>query len=342
MLVAINLIVGAYFMTRRAAHPPSANLTTPAFAVDALNARTLFYTPLARETLSTKRPGLLNPAEEKAFGLAAQNPVLWRQLDHRLHFDALLLSGDANVYRPLLQHLLETHDWVLTYLDQTSMIWKRRPATAWTPDDLSALEKKFAGADRALFLVGVANKVLALGQTQLAKSLLDQAIALDGKSADARTQLALYHAQIGQWQGALDGCNRALAIDPNFSPALNAKAQILLGQGRFDEALEISQRIADADPQDPAALFLNAKIAHAAHAFQSEIKTMRALLELAEKCGAPTSGYRIYLGQAYATDGQAQPSLDEFQKAAAANDLSTEQRKFVEEAIARIKSRTGS
>ena len=190
-----------------------------------------------------------------------------------------------------------------------------------------------------MFLVSAANKLLALGETQRAKGFLDEAIRLAPDSADARTQLALYHAQIGQWNEALENCNRALAIDQNAIPALSAKAQILFGAKRFDEALDVSEQMVAALPGEPSALFLHAKIAHEAHAFQREIVALKSLIELAEKAGAPLSGYRIYLAQAYAASSQAQPSLEQFEKAAASGELTPEQRTFVDESIRRIKSR---
>ncbi len=335
-------MIGAFFMTRKSRAPQTPELVTPKLAVAAVRGSSIFYTPEARDALRAQKPTLVNPTEERAFFQAEQNPALWRQLDHRLHFDALLLSGDANAYAPLLRHLLDSRDFVLTYLDQTSVIFSRRPAVEWSIGMLDAVKQQFAGAQRAPFLVGAANKLLALGMTQQAKSYLDEAISLDGDSPDTRTQLALYHAQIGQWAQAMENCERALSSDKNYTPALNAKAQILFGSKRFNEALVVSRHIVEESPRDPSALFLDAKIAHQAHAYQHEIETLHALIELAERDGAPVSGYRIYLGQAYAADSQAQPSLEQFQKALDTGDLSPEQRKFVEESIARIKSRTGS
>ena len=139
-----NLFVGAYFLARRSSVPPDPELITPRLAVSHLTAKSLFYTPAAREELRAQRPELLAEAEEKAFELAAQNPASWRQLDHRLHFDAVLLTGDAGGYRPLLRHLLETHDWVLCEVDPMSLVLKRAPAPEWQPEDLDTLGRRFA------------------------------------------------------------------------------------------------------------------------------------------------------------------------------------------------------
>lgn len=329
-------------MTRRTPPPRDPSLTTPQLAIAALTGHSLFYTPAAHDGLREWRPDLLNTADERAFVHAAQNPAQWRQLDRRLHFEKVLLCGDPATFRPLLRHLLETRDFTLTYLDHTSLIFARAPAPKWSPPMLDGVKQKFTGKSAAPFLVGLAGKLLAVGRLPEAKGCLGDALALDGDSPDAHTQLALYHAQLQQWPAAQAECERALAIEKNFVPALQAKAQILCGGGRFNEALEISQRVAEANPRDPAALFLHAKIAHEAHAFQREIAALKQLVALAERAGAPVSGYRIYLAQAYAAHSEAAPALAQFEAALTAGDLSAEQRKFVDEAITRIKSRSDS
>jgi tetratricopeptide (TPR) repeat protein len=342
-VIAANLLVGVFFMTRsRPSTPVRSEISTPQLAANAIQGRSVFYTAAAREILHRLRPELASEAEEQKFFQATQDPSAWRLLDHRLHFDAIWLCGDANGYRPLLRHLLETRDFVLTYLDHTSVIFARPPATAFNAKALDAMKEKLTGRDRMIFLVGAANKLLAIGMLPLAKGYLDEAILLDGGSADARTQLALYHAQLGEWREALDDCNRALDLDAKFPAALAAKAQILFGSKQFNAALEISQQALEAHPDDPANLFLDAKIAHEAHAFQREIIAMQNLVRLAEKAGAPVSGYRIYLAQAYAADGQAEPAIEQFEKARSAGDLSPEQKRFVEDSIARIRSRVHS
>jgi hypothetical protein len=52
-------------------------------------------------------------------------------------------------------------------------------------------------------------------------------------------------------------------------------------------------------------------------------------------------GYRIYLGQAYASTGDATRSVDSFMLALNDPDLPNDQRAFARENIARIKKRTG-
>jgi hypothetical protein len=88
-------------------------------------------------------------------------------------------------------------------------------------------------------------------------------------------------------------------------------------------------------------LFLHATISHEAHAYDREVAALKHLIELADAQGQSTTGYRIYLGQAYAETGDAMPSLIEFKKAVEAPDISPEQRKFAQDCIDKIAERTG-
>jgi hypothetical protein len=76
-------------------------------------------------------------------------------------------------------------------------------------------------------------------------------------------------------------------------------------------------------------------------AYKEEAKTLHQLIELAERSGQPTAGYRIYLAQAYASASDAQPAIDEFQRVLADPSISREQRTFAQETLAQIRSRSG-
>lgn len=345
VLVFLNLLAAVVYLTRapKQARPANPELTEPRRAVETLSdARKLYFTPAAKTELQARRADLL-PAEadERAFTRAAQDPALFRQLDRRIHFDAALLCGDPAAYRPLLRHLIESPDWVLTRLDSATLVFRRAPAAAWDESALAGEAEKFTGADRAAFYTVAAGKLLAIGRPGPAKECLDKALALDRKSPGAWTQLAVYNGQIGRWTDALANVQEALSLDENFPPALAARAEILFGAKRFSEALESSRRLMEETPNDPAALFLHAKIAHEARNFTQEAEALKRLIALAEKQQQPAAGYRIFLGQAYAHEGSAQPALEQFEKAAASDDLTPEQREFVRDCVARIKDRAG-
>ena len=63
---------------------------------------------------------------------------------------------------------------------------------------------------------------------------------------------------------------------------------------------------------------------------------------MAEAQGISTTGYRVYLGQAYAETGEAMTSLIEFKKVVGAPDASPEQRSFAQDCIDKIRERTGN
>jgi len=336
------------FFGKRVADP---DLTTPVLAIQRLQAGPVFYTPFARPFLVSLKPGLVVPEDRDAhseratqFARALQNPALWRQLDRREHFDTLLLAGDLNPFRPLLTHLLETRDFSLVYLDQTSLLFRRAPVRQWSPDDFEAVRAKFSTRpawEQAEFLAQAAGRMLVVNEVALAKRCLDEALEKDHKSASAWTQMGYYHERLKQWTDALSDADAALGIQEDFQPAMVLRAQALFATKRFDTAYGVTQRLVEMAPRDPSVLFLHARIAHQAHAYQSEVAALTTLIDLAEKEGQPVSGYRIYLGQAYASERKAQASLDAFEKVLDDGTITPDQRAYVVESIARIRSRAG-
>jgi tetratricopeptide (TPR) repeat protein len=146
---------------------------------------------------------------------------------------------------------------------------------------------------------------------------------------------------MGQWKEAVTAADKALLLDDDFIPALACKAQALYSMKYFSDAYNVSRKLMNELGDDPALLFYHAKIAHEARAYTDEIRTLEKLVRMAEEQKRPSSGYRVYLGQAYATDGQAEPALDQFAKALADPELPAEQRTFASESAAMIRSRVG-
>jgi tetratricopeptide (TPR) repeat protein len=259
-----------------------------------------------------------------------------------LRFDALLLSGDPTQYRPLLEHLIETRDWTLQYLDHTSLIFERSGEHHWEPHELNAVRQHFVRPrEEAMFLALAATKMIAVRLFTPAEQLLVEAEKRDARVAEIWHARALARMSQGDFGQALAYADRALALDPDSLAALGTKTQILYSTKKIPEALALSGKLIAARPDDPALLFYHAKIAHDAHAFRDEIAALEKLVTVAEREGQPASGYRIYLAQAYAADGQAQPSIAQFTRVLADSNLSGEQRRFAEETLAQIKKRSG-
>jgi len=343
MGVALLTLVFGIVVLVRGHHPPE----DPRLAHESLSiariadVHHLFFTPFSHADLQAARPDLTGTANERLFAQAVQNPELFGEMDHQRQFEALLLAGDPTTYQPLLKHLANTKDFVLAWLDNSALIFRRIGAHAWTESDLTATAGQFQGENQARFLAGASRRLIAIGQLQMAGRALDQAQPHGARLPEYWTALALYDGKINHWKEALDSADRALSLQADFTPALTTKAQILWGSKRFDEALAISDQVVATYPDDPSMLFLHAQISHDARAFDREIAALKHLIEMADAQGISTTGYRVYLGQAYAETGEAVPSLIEFKKVVGAPDASPEQRTFAQDCIDKIGDRTG-
>ena len=123
---------------------------------------------------------------------------------------------------------------------------------------------------------------------------------------------------------------------PKRSILRQYSSQVLDGPERApSRAMELA-------PGDVGALWLAARCANAARAFQSEAVILEQLIALSEARGADASFYQLYLGQSYARQGLARPALRALQKAAEAPGLSDEQRRELEQEIADIRANPAS
>lgn len=347
--ILLALVAVAAIVIVRSSGGKNQEQMDPHQALAALDAKSLYFNGPARPWLLAQRPDLLTneDRDEKSersrrFVQAVENPKLFRQLDRQYRFDTLLLIGDPSQYRQLLEHLLEANDWTLTYLDHAALIYKRDGAREWQPPDLEALVTSFpTPRGQATSLAQAAVKLLAIRRAPDAKSLLDRAEALDKTVPDLWNALAVYRMNRGEWKSAITQVDRALEIEANFLPALATKTQILFSTKKFADAYQFSSRLIAAQPTDPGLLFYHAKICRQAREFSAEIQALQRLIQRAESEGQPATGYRVYLAQAYAAGGQAKPSIEEFKRVLADPEISREQRRFAEDTLAQIRSRSG-
>lgn len=355
LLVAV--VGGITWSTLRSAPALSPELATPRLALAHLSAgqapnesnepRSLFFTPPALPFVKA-HPDWIggDPAKAEAlakeYNLVAHNPKAWRTLDRQSRFDTVLLMDDPAAFRPLLDHLSGSTDWTLTYLDATSIIFRRSPAKAWSAADLTPLKETFAThpkREQILLRVQTAHRLIALNEMNLAKTLLDEASAIDPDSAVAWSQLSFWHATQGQWNGAVAAAERAYKADPQHLPAVTAQANALFAQGKFNEALKLTRQLVKELPEDGPALYLHAKVTHAAHAYTQEIEVLKKIIDLAAPRSLPTGTWRVFLGQAYAATGEADAALKEFELALKDPTLTTRERSFSEKALNRLQDK---
>jgi tetratricopeptide (TPR) repeat protein len=278
----------------------------------------------------------------RAFSQAAQDPQVFRRLDREERFDTVWLLGDPSGFKPLVEHLLETKDFGLVWLDHTSLIFRRSDGARWNPGELDALRDQFRSrTDRAQFLADAATKLVAAHEMEAAGSRLSEAEKMDDRVAAVWSGWATYELARGELSAAGAAADRALSLDRSFLPAMACKTQVLFGTKRFTEAFRMSKELLRRAPDDPGLLFYHAKLAHQAQAFDAEISTLRHLIKLGQAAGASVSGYRVYLGQAHAAKGDADEALDQLSLALLDTELPREQRLFADQLFLQIKDRVG-
>ena len=351
IIVLVLLAAFAWWILRPHFRHANPLLETPALALEGLQAKALYFNGGARPWLLARRPDLVTAEDRdeqsertRGFAQAVLVPKLFRQLDRQFHFDALLFIGDPSQYRPLLDHLTETKDWSLSYVDPLALVFRREAARPWQMEDLQPVRARFAKAsahDHAMFLAQTAVKLVAAREFTAGRQLLDEAVQLDAGLAEAWNGLAIYHMHRGEYREAFAAAERALALEKNHLPALATKTQLLFATKHYSAAYDLSRQLIERLPEDPNLLFYHAKIAHEAHAYSAEIAALEKLIASAEADARPVSGYQLYLAQAHASAGDAPRAIDAFMRVLDDPDLPQDQRDFARENIARIKKRTG-
>ncbi len=332
------------WLARPLFNPANPLLDTPVVALEGLQAKPLFFNAAAGSSLRAQRPDLVPREGTDNFAQAVLEPRLFRQLDRQFRFEALLFTGDPSQSRPLLEHLAETKDWALSYVDHTSLVFRRAGGPAWRIADLEPVRARFAGASarvRATMLSQTAVKLVAVRELESARQLLDEAQRLHVRLPEVWSGWASYHMQRGEYAEAFANAERALKLDDENLPALAVKTHLLFATKQFSAAYELSRRLIERVPDDPNLLFYHAKIAHEAHAYKAEVEALEKIIAQAEAVGRPVSGYQMYLGQAHMTLGDGTRAIDAFMRVLNDPELPQDQRDFARESIARIKKRTG-
>lgn len=324
-------------------------LQTPRLALTRLEerqARTVYFNGAAFPALKQDPPPWLAEADRvvtsprvRALAQAAQSSKLFRQLDRQEHFDAVLLCGDPVHHKPLLEHLIQSGDWVLDWVDPVSLVYVRGTQETLSMEAIRAVARRWDGVSkrhRAVALAALAERLIAAHRKDAGAEILQAAREADSKAAAVWVAEGNFRLARGEWAKAVQAAEQALGAESGNRPARSVKAQGLYYLKRFEQAYAISRDLLQETPEDPVMLFTHAKIAHEVRAIEEEVGILRKLIALAEREERSTSWYRVFLGQALASSGKGPESLAEFDRALSDPDLPAEQRAFAKEARQRV------
>lgn len=171
---------------------------------------------------------------------AAYDPVLWRELSHRYDLTAAIIYFDAYAdVRPIpyVRILDHERDWKRVYMDDWSAVYVKNdredqtvvassPYTLLTPEYLEG---------------GVAAGIEAEDRSVLERELL-RAIASSPESIKARILLAGMYADAGHFDEAAQLLQAAIAAQPGRYQPLQTLGDILVTQGKWEEAGEAYER----------------------------------------------------------------------------------------------------
>lgn len=269
----------------------------------------------------------------------AREPTLWRAQDRKARYRAAWLLGEKADYAPLARHLGESPDWRLAAVDATGLLFVRAPREGeFATEPAQQLSRGLLGAaNRSRFLAESALACLVAQAVPEADELSLAAVRRSDSSSSTAAARALVLISLGQIEQALEQSGRAISLTPRSAAAWQARAETLLHAGRVDDAYAAAQRAAELAPGDEGVLWLAARTANAARAFQSEAEILERLVALTEGRGGDAGFYELYLGQSYAKQGLARPALRFLQKASEAPGLTDKQRVELQEEIERVR-----
>lgn len=168
--------------------------------------------------------------------------------------------------------------------------WNKR-----TPDDLQksveyfdhaiAIDPQFALAD-----AGLANSYQLLSEYRAipvaegfikSRAAAEKALAIDGELAEAHTALA-YIQSFYDWEfeKGEQSFRRAIELDPNYATAHQWYAELMMVQGRFDEALAQAEQAHRCDPLSPIIISDVASVYYMTRQYEKSLEQARQISEI--------------------------------------------------------------
>lgn len=309
-------------------------------AVSELPPGAVFASPGAMGYLALTHPealGSLNFGKSVQLSRKARN---WRETLRTAGWKAAILAGPLSEYRGLLDHLMTSPDWRLAQVSNQGYLFVREDGNDVASIDPASI-RIGSSRDTALYLAQIAERYETIRRTAEARTI--SKIAVDGGANDVEvlSHTASLESSRGKWYDAIAYCDRALALDPDSTYLRLLKASCLLEINQAGKAEQAAREVLDRSPDDLYTLFLYARISRALRDAKTESETLEKLIRLTPQEAIPVN-YYIFLGQAYAVQGQAKLAIGAYQNALERPDIGPELKAEVERQIQSIEQKVGN
>jgi TolB-like protein/DNA-binding winged helix-turn-helix (wHTH) protein/Tfp pilus assembly protein PilF len=164
-----------------------------------------------------------------------------------------------------------------TAADLEEAIGYFQEAVAKDPNDARA----YAGLADSYALMGGYSEHIQTEVMPKARTAALRALQIDGNLAEAHTALALIVQNYDwDWQTAEKEFRRAIDLNPNYATAHHWYAEHLMWRGRFDEALQESERARQLDPLSLIIAADNGAILYFSRRYDRAVEKWRSVLEM--------------------------------------------------------------
>jgi tetratricopeptide (TPR) repeat protein len=268
----------------------------------------------------------------------ALNPSQWREAFRRHRWPAVVLSGPIGEYRPLLDHLLVSPDWHLASVTNHGFLFRYGPGLP--PRSLEETFQCGSDHETALYLAQIAGYYEAIQRTGDARACFERALSLAPENTSVLSHAANFAVAQRRWQDALAHSRKALERNPNLGHAKLVQALALFETGETEQAEELIDEVLLESPNDSYTLFLSARIRRTLNDYSGEARSLEKLVANAKNAGVSPVDYQIYLAQAYAKQGLAEPALRSYRAALESDQLGARERDDIRDAIEAIESQS--
>ncbi len=283
-------------------------------------------------------PGTVGGVSPITAGQLVSDPAAWREALRKSQWEAVVLSGPVEEYRRLLEHLITSPDWRLAVINNQGYLFLRGDGPVAKSIDV---DKFSLGSDHAtaVYLAQIAGYYDAVRRTGEARKCIARALDLAPNEVTVLAHAGTYALAHKRWQEAINYSNKALAQNPHYPHAKLVKAVALQEVGEPHRAMPLVDEVLLQAPDDLYSLFLKAKISRSLNDYVAEADTLEKIIAVSDRAGLPSMHYRIYLGQAYAKQGQPKPALENYKLVLASGTLNKEQAAEIQDAITTIEAK---